>query len=86
MKKGRIYTTTQFKNNQVLIKVKDEGPGIPDELAEKIFIPGFSTKEEGHGFGLSVCQRIIKNHNGILELIKEGDKGATFKITLPLDK
>ena len=84
IKEGNIYTKTSISKNEVVITVKDDGPGIPEELADKIFIPGFSTKNGGHGFGLSVSQRIVENHSGKLELIEDGDTGATFRITLPI--
>ncbi|MGA1845678.1 ATP-binding protein [Deferribacter abyssi] len=64
------------------IRFKDNGPGIPHELSDKIFEPYFSTKEKGHGLGLSVCYSIIKKHNGIIYLNQRVDKGAEFIILL----
>ncbi|MFC1725696.1 response regulator [candidate division KSB1 bacterium] len=84
IKEGNIFTKTELLKEEVVITIKDDGPGIPGELAEKIFIPGFSTREDGHGFGLSVSQRIVENHNGKLELVEDDNSGATFRITLPI--
>jgi signal transduction histidine kinase len=68
----------------VVIRVSDNGPGIPESVRDKIFQPFFSTKEEGTGLGLSIASRIIEDHGGRLELEATPQKeGATFVITLP---
>jgi signal transduction histidine kinase len=67
-----------------VIKVSDNGPGIPESVQDKVFQPFFSTKEEGTGLGLSIATRIIEDHGGRLELVSKKNEGATFIITLPL--
>jgi signal transduction histidine kinase len=67
----------------VVIRVKDNGPGIPKSIRPKIFEPFFSTKEEGTGLGLSIAHRIIEEHGGWLSLKSKEDEGTTFTITLP---
>lgn len=67
----------------VVIKVSDNGPGIPESIREKIFQPFFSTKEEGTGLGLSIAVRIIEDHKGCLNLRSKRGKGSTFIITIP---
>lgn len=67
----------------VVIRVSDNGPGVPDTIKDKIFQPFFSTKEEGTGLGLSIAARIIEDHHGCLNLRSKEGKGATFIITLP---
>ncbi len=67
-----------------VIRVRDNGPGIPPSIQDKVFQPFFSTKEEGTGLGLSIATRIIEDHGGLLELESEEGAGATFVITLPL--
>ena len=69
----------------VFIQVSDTGAGIPGELAGRIFDSFFTTKSEqgGIGLGLSIASKIIKDHNGIIQLIQGEGKGATFRITLP---
>jgi len=67
-----------------VIRVSDDGPGVPESIQEKIFQPFFSTKEEGTGLGLSIATRIVEEHGGWLELWSQGGKGATFIITLPV--
>jgi signal transduction histidine kinase len=66
-----------------VIRVRDNGPGIPAHLLEKIFQPFFSTKEQGTGLGLSIAQRIIADHGGRLEVESTEGQGTVFIITLP---
>jgi signal transduction histidine kinase len=64
------------------ITVSDDGPGIPREQRNRIFEPGFSTKQSGWGIGLSLARRIVEeNHGGTLRLTA-ADRGATFEIIL----
>ncbi|MEJ2716787.1 MAG: ATP-binding protein [Deltaproteobacteria bacterium] len=67
----------------VVIKVSDDGPGIPESEQTRVFQPFFSTKEEGTGLGLSIATRIVEEHRGWLDLESTEGKGATFVITLP---
>ncbi|MDM8525136.1 ATP-binding protein [Desulfococcaceae bacterium HSG8] len=67
-----------------VIRVSDDGPGIPESVHEKIFEPFFSTKEEGTGLGLSIASRIIEEHGGWLDVISEEGKGTMFTIALPI--
>jgi signal transduction histidine kinase len=69
-----------------VIRVSDNGPGIPESVRDKVFQPFFSSKEEGTGLGLSIATRIIEDHGGRLELESKQNKGATFIIILPLGK
>ena len=67
----------------VVIRVKDNGPGIPKSVRDKVFQPFFSTKEEGTGLGLSIAYRIVEEHGGWLSLKSREGEGTTFTITLP---
>jgi signal transduction histidine kinase len=67
----------------VVIRVKDNGPGIPKSVRNKIFQPFFSTKEEGTGLGLSIAYRIVEEHGGWLSFKSKEGEGTTFTITLP---
>jgi len=67
-----------------VIKVTDNGPGIPDSIQDKLFQPFFSTKEEGTGLGLSIATRIVEEHGGWLDLKSVEGEGSTFIITLPV--
>ena len=66
------------------VSIKDNGIGIADHQKDAIFKPYFTTKEQGHGLGLSSCQTIIKNHNGAIEVDSEVGSGWTFTVYLPL--
>lgn len=84
---GIISISTRQANNEVLIRISDTGPGIPDSLRTKIFDPFFTTKEvgKGTGQGLAIARSVvIDKHQGKLELESESGKGATFVIRLPL--
>ena len=80
----RIAISTVVTNSHVAIEVADNGPGISDELTEIIFKPFFTTKAEGMGLGLSMCQSIIESHEGNLLVRENTAGGATFCIRLPL--
>ncbi len=85
-KKGTItITTTENNHNQVLIAVRDNGPGISQETLEKIFNPFFTTKPvgKGTGLGLSVSYGIIANHGGDITVESSPGQGTVFTIMLP---
>ena len=67
----------------VLIRVSDNGPGIPESLQDKVFQPFFSTKEEGTGLGLSIAARIVEEHEGALEMTSREGEGTCFEVALP---
>lgn len=66
-----------------VIRISDNGPGIPEDLQEKIFQHFFTTKEEGTGLGLSIAKRIVEEHKGWLDMISNLGTGTSFVITLP---
>ena len=72
--------------NSARIEVSDNGPGIAEEITEKIFQPFFTTKEEGTGLGLSIAARIIEEHGGRLEVDSTQGQGTTFRILLPIER
>ncbi|WP_297889103.1 ATP-binding protein [Sulfurihydrogenibium sp.] len=72
------------KEKKVIIKVKDNGIGIPSQHLDKIFEPFFTTKEKGTGLGLSVSYRIVESHGGKIYVSSEEGKGTEFTIEFPL--
>ncbi len=68
------------------IAVTDNGIGIPDGKVKSIFQPFFSTKESGLGMGLSISQKIVQQHNGLLTVESKVGKGSTFRLLLPQKK
>src|SRR4029077_3826865 len=65
-------------NAKTVIKVADNGPGMPQEMIEKIFIPFFSTKKSGSGIGLSLCKQIMMLHKGNIHVQSVMDEGTAF--------
>lgn len=65
------------------IGIRDEGPGIPEELREKIFRPYFTTKRDGNGIGLAVAGQVVKRHGGRIDLWTQPERGSHFLIRLP---
>jgi two-component system sensor kinase FixL len=76
-----IFTTG---DDTVAIEVADTGPGIADDVADRLFRPFVSTKANGMGIGLSVSRRIAEAHGGQLTASRNEKGGATFRLTLPL--
>ncbi len=68
-----------------MIRLSDNGPGIPESIQDEIFQPFYTTKEEGTGLGLSIASRIVEQHEGFIDLISEEGEGATFVIVLPIN-
>jgi two-component system nitrogen regulation sensor histidine kinase NtrY len=71
-----------YKQNKVVIKLINNGPYIPPDIQEKIFVPFFTTKKNGSGIGLSISQEIIKMHQGSLSMISVPDNHTSFIIEL----
>jgi len=65
-------------NNKIIIKVADNGTGMPPELLDKIFIPFFSTRKTGSGIGLSLCKQIMLLHKGTIQVQSAEGKGSAF--------
>ncbi|MEO7937025.1 MAG: ATP-binding protein, partial [Burkholderiaceae bacterium] len=66
------------------LSVTDTGTGITPEVAEKLFMPFFTTKDEGMGLGLSLCRTVIEQHGGFLAYAANQPQGMVFRFTLPL--
>jgi signal transduction histidine kinase len=72
------------KNNLVVIEVEDNGSGILEEDAPKIFEPKFTTKSSGMGLGLPMIKNIVEAYNGEISFISKVNEGTIFKVTLPI--
>ncbi|WP_158705031.1 sensor histidine kinase [Salinibacter altiplanensis] len=68
------------RRSRPVIQVEDNGPGIPDDVQEKIFVPFFTTKEEGSGIGLSLSRQIMRLHGGRLSVRSTEGDGAVFTL------
>jgi signal transduction histidine kinase len=83
-KQIEITTKHLQTRKQIRIVVCDTGPGIPEDLLDKVFEPTFTTKDSGHGFGLSTSYRIIENHGGHISVKNHKEKGAVFTMVVPI--
>jgi two-component system, NtrC family, nitrogen regulation sensor histidine kinase NtrY len=70
------------RQNRIWICISNNGPAIPPEVQDKIFVPFFTTKEEGSGIGLSICQEIMKLHSGSLMVVSGHDNLTSFIIEI----
>jgi C4-dicarboxylate-specific signal transduction histidine kinase len=78
-----LITTAQAKPQEVLVAVKDSGPGLAADNLERILDPFYSTKPGGLGMGLSICRSIIEAHEGRLWVTANVPHGAIFHFTVP---
>jgi signal transduction histidine kinase len=81
-----VTLTTRYseERERYEIRVRDRGCGIPREELDSIFIPFFTTKPQGTGLGLAVCQRIVNNHGGYIHVESQLGEGSEFIVRLPL--
>ena len=85
---GQTYNLsviTAINGDEIVIKVKDSGPGISPENIEKVFEPMFSTRAFGVGLGLSIVEKVIQQHNGRMEIDSQLGEGTTVSLWLPVD-
>ncbi len=83
----QIHICTKAEQNKVVIQIRDNGPGIPDQVKERIFEPSFTTKGvgKGTGLGLSISRRIVEEqHQGKIFCTSTPGEGTEFTIELPL--
>ncbi|WP_243313933.1 sensor histidine kinase [Fundidesulfovibrio agrisoli] len=81
---GHVAVTTSRNGGSAEIIVRDSGPGLPPEQLKLIFNPFYTTKERGTGLGLSVCYRILQDHQGDIRAASEPGKGCEFTVSLPV--
>lgn len=81
---GRLTLRARTLGNQALIDVKDTGPGIPENLRERVFDVHFTTRPDGSGLGLAICRRLIEEAGGTIGFESRPGEGTTFRLALPL--
>jgi signal transduction histidine kinase len=81
---GRLEVVLEEEGKTAVLRVSDEGPGIPEEIREKIFDLYFTTKSGGSGIGLAMTYRILQFHHGSVEVESEVGRGAEFLLRIPL--
>lgn len=80
----RVVVATRQGDDQVFIKVTDQGPGVDEKYRQKLFTPYFSTKGNGTGLGLAHSRKILQTHGGTVTLLSSSAQGSTFALVLPL--
>ncbi len=81
-----IFDASKRLKESILLKIKDNGIGIPEENLDKIFEPFFSTKNTGTGLGMGLALQTIKSHGGSLKIKSKENSGTTIEIKIPLRK
>lgn len=83
---GTVRIRAEREGTHAVVEVEDDGPGIPEEVRDKIFRPFFTTKSrgEGTGLGLPTARRIAEMHGGSLRCIRTGAQGTCFQVRLSL--
>ncbi len=82
--KGVLTISTKRIHDKAVIKISDNGPGIPEEQQGRLFDPFYTSKAKGTGLGLTSTQNILLNHKGTIHVESEMGKGTAFTITLPI--
>lgn len=80
---GKIELKISRVSARIILSIKDNGSGIPEELKDKVFVPSFSTKSEGMGLGLAIVKGIVENSQGKIWFESDKEQGTTFFISLP---
>jgi histidine kinase len=81
----KISIKTESAGNEIVVEIRDTGPGIPEEIIDRIFEPFFTTKKvgQGTGLGLSISYGIIQECNGSIKAFSTKDEGACFRMRFP---
>lgn len=80
---GRLEIVLRKEDQRAVLEVHDDGPGLPDEVRQRLFEPYTSTKPEGMGLGLAICRSIVEAHGGRLAAVPARLGGASFRLELP---
>lgn len=83
---GRVRVLSRITERACEIEIRDDGPGLPKEVLERVFDPYYTTKPGGTGLGLSITRGIVEEHGGAIEIFTSEGQGCQVLITLPLDK
>ncbi|MCL2879526.1 MAG: ATP-binding protein, partial [Treponema sp.] len=81
---GKLFIKTEANDTEICIIIADTGVGIPEENLGKIFEPYYTTRETGTGLGLTMVFKIIREHNGEINVHSNTGEGSVFIITLPI--
>jgi signal transduction histidine kinase len=79
-----VRIASSVADGRAEVRVRDDGPGIPDAVRARLFEPYFTTRTAGTGLGLAICRRIVEQCGGAIRLESTGSSGTVFCIELPL--
>ncbi len=80
---GTLAIAATRENDEVQVEIRDQGPGIPAEIQDKVFNLYFTTKKSGSGIGLAMTYRVMQLHNGSVQFESAAGKGTTFRLRFP---
>ncbi len=80
---GRVELDVRAEEGRVVVEIRDDGCGIPDEVRERMFEPFFSRKPQGTGLGLPLAQQVVMEHGGRIECDSRVGEGTRFTVSLP---
>lgn len=80
---GRLGVSARLSGAECTVEVADQGPGIPEEIRDRVFQLYFSTKGKGSGIGLAVAFRVVQLHGGTIDFTTEVGRGTTFRLCFP---
>lgn len=83
-RKPVIRITQVMHDKEMIVSIRDNGSGIPDEIRQKIFMPNFTTKTSGTGLGLAMCKRMVEHAGGKIWFETEINSGSIFYVSFPL--
>lgn len=87
---GQILVSIDVRSDQnppcAVVRIEDEGTGIPEVVKRRVFDPFFTTKKEGTGLGLAICKHLIERHHGTMELADREQGGTVVSILLPMSE
>ncbi len=81
---GRLSVKVEASERMAILTVCDTGKGIPDDVAQRMFTPFYTTKQSGTGLGLAICKQVVEAHGGRIEFESEPGRGTVFTVTLPM--
>jgi signal transduction histidine kinase len=82
---GHIQIRTFLNENQAVLEIEDNGPGIEEGIQNDIFESFLTNRPDGTGLGLSISKRILRSHRGDIELVQSSEEGTTFRAWIPIN-
>lgn len=83
-RRGKVEIELKRQENEAIIRISDNGTGIPDQMKDKVFTPNFTTKSSGTGLGLAISANMIESFNGRIYFETQVGKGTDFYVSIPL--